>query len=101
MTTQDEKAKLEENVRRGTLAEVASRETLGEFALSNRNALVATLIGQFREGKTMQEMLNTVAELSAMDKLENDLRMRITRGNQSRKELERMNEQGHRNRYED
>lgn len=96
----NERDKLNAQVTRGNMAQIASREYLESFYAESREALLATAIDYFRSGKHGSELLAVIGELSALDKMRHDLRMRITHGNRAHVTLEGQMHENERNRFE-
>ncbi len=68
-----EKEKLQATVTRGNLVDIAMREVLSGYFAKKRIEKVASLVSQFNGKSTATDMLPTIAAISALVEMENDL----------------------------
>lgn len=84
----DNHDKLKHVAGRGTLAEIAYREVLGEHLLRMRENSINEILQTFAEGKHGTELISAVAELRAYDRLGKSLLSQIKQGKLADKKLE-------------
>jgi len=86
----DIKTKLQEKIKTGSMAEIASQETLKAFVEEQTTQQYAMLLAYYREGKHGMELLAVLGELSALDKLQNNMRIKVANKYRALEQLEEM-----------
>jgi hypothetical protein len=87
MADPKEKEKLQAAVNRGNLVDIALREVLNGYFTRKMTEKVAVLVAEFSEKKSPTEMLSTIAAISSLVEMENDLKVQVSRRDVAHKRM--------------
>lgn len=94
-----EKTVLNSEVHAGNMAEIALQQSAGDFIARSFDSLYSTLLSYYREGKHGHEMLAVLGELSALEKFQTDLKIKISRRSRAMNKLEDITHEQPKNDY--